>query len=444
MRRVLLLGTFLVWAPAAPAAPLAVSAQATPAIGQAPLEVTLAATGEAESFIWNLGDGTQAEGRVVRHVYTTGRFTATVTAGAGGETTQASVTITAFTLSLKAPRTGIYGRRLLMSGRLVPALARARVSLFSGEQVVAAATTNRSGRVRFRPRLGLAATYQARFGTIASNAVSPAVRPALDTALPRTRMIGQRLALRARVRPVGAGTITARVWRPGRAPLTYRLGKSGVVRMPSRPAGAYVVRVSVAPAPGFIGTGRMLRTTVHVPFLWLGSRGPSVRVLERRLAELAYAVRGIDGLYSYDTYDAVLAFQKVNGLARTGRVDPYVWKRLGSAHRPRPRYPRGSHIEVDKRRQVLFEVRSGRVVRVVHVSTGATGNTPVGRWRVYRKVVGWDWVLWYPMYFLRGFAIHGYPSVPVYPASHGCVRVPMWVAPRLFSRNSYGETIFVY
>jgi N-acetylmuramoyl-L-alanine amidase len=444
MRRVLLLGAFLVWAPAAHAAPPAVSAQATPVIGQAPLEVTLTATGEADSFSWNLGDGTQAEGRVVRHVYPTGRFTATVTATAGGETAQASVTVTALTLSLKAPRAGTYGRRLLLSGRLTPGLARARVSLFSGDQVVATASANRAGRIRFRPRLGLATTYQAKFGAIVSNVVTPAVRPALDTALPAARMIGQQLVLRARVRPAAAGTITARVWRPGRGPLTYRLGARGAVRLPSRPAGAYVVRVSVTPAAGFLATVRTLLATVHVPFLSLGSQGLSVRALERRLAELDYALRGIDGFYSSDTFDAVLAFQKVNGLARTGRVDPSVWRRLRSAHRPRPRYPRGSHIEVDKRRQVLFEVRGGRVVRVVHVSTGATGNTPVGRWHVYRKVVGWDWVLWYPMYFLRGFAIHGYPSVPVYPASHGCVRVPMWIAPRLFSRNSYGETIFVY
>ncbi len=53
--------------------------------------------------------------------------------------------------------------------------------------------------------------------------------------------------------------------------------------------------------------------------------------------------------------------------------------------------------------------RNGRVELVVHVSTGATGNTPIGHLHIYRKVVGWDWVLWYPMYFLRGFAIHGYP-----------------------------------
>jgi N-acetylmuramoyl-L-alanine amidase len=444
MRQVLLLGAVLVSAPAAHAVPPAISAQATPAIGQAPLEVTLTATGEADSFSWNLGDGSEAEGRVVRHVYATGRSTATVTATAGGETAQASVTITALTLTLKTPRAGTYARRLLMSSRLTPALPRARISLFAGEELVATASANSKGRVSFRPRLGLATTYQAKFGVVTSTAVAPAVRPALDTALPGGRMLGQPLVLRARVRPVGAGTITARVWRPGRGPLTYRIGGRGAARLPSTPAGAYVIRVSVAPTAGFVPAGRTLRTTVHVPYLMLGSRGPSVRALERRLTELAYSLRGIDGLYSYDTGDAMLAFQKVNGLARTGRVDPYVWRRLQSAHRPFPRYPRGSHIEVDKRRQVLFEVRAGRVIRVVHVSTGAAGNTPAGRWHVYRKVIGWDWVLWYPMYFLRGFAIHGYPSVPVYPASHGCVRVPMWIAPRLFARNSYGETIFVY
>jgi lipoprotein-anchoring transpeptidase ErfK/SrfK len=53
-------------------------------------------------------------------------------------------------------------------------------------------------------------------------------------------------------------------------------------------------------------------------------------------------------------------------------------------------------------------------------------------------------VLWYPMYFLRGFAIHGYPSVPAYPASHGCVRVPMWIAPVLYAGHAYGATITVY
>ena len=48
------------------------------------------------------------------------------------------------------------------------------------------------------------------------------------------------------------------------------------------------------------------------------------------------------------------------------------------------------------------------------------------------------------MYFVGGYAIHGNPSVPSFPASHGCVRVPMWAAPWLYSSNGIGETVDVY
>jgi hypothetical protein len=168
-----------------------------------------------------------------------------------------------------------------------------------------------------------------------------------------------------------------------------------------------------------------------------------VRALEGRLRELHYALPHVDGYYGLDTYQAVLTFQKVQRLPWTGRVDRRVWARLQRAHVPRARYG-GTHLEVSKRRQYLLVVRGGIVAAAVHVSTGATGNTPVGRWHVYRKTPGWDWVLWYPMYFFRGFAIHGYPSVPSYPASHGCVRVPMWIAPRIYAMNAWGTTVFVY
>ena len=89
-------------------------------------------------------------------------------------------------------------------------------------------------------------------------------------------------------------------------------------------------------------------------------------------------------------------------------------------------------------------MRNGKVVLTVQVSTGATGNTPLGLWHVYSRVAGWSWVLYYPAYFLRGFAIHGYPSVPPWPASHGCVRVPMWVATRVFSMHPHGFAIRIY
>lgn len=77
-------------------------------------------------------------------------------------------------------------------------------------------------------------------------------------------------------------------------------------------------------------------------------------------------------------------------------------------------------------------------------STGATGNTPLGEWRVYRKVAGFDWVLYYPSYFLRGFAVHGYPDVPLYPASHGCARIPMWIAQTVYDAIPDGSIVYIY
>ena len=93
---------------------------------------------------------------------------------------------------------------------------------------------------------------------------------------------------------------------------------------------------------------------------------------------------------------------------------------------------------------MLFIVRGGKVTLTVATSTGATGNTPLGTWHVYRKVGGFDWVLYYPSYFLRGFAVHGYPDVPPYPASHGCARIPMWIAQTVYAQIGYGSTVYVY
>jgi lipoprotein-anchoring transpeptidase ErfK/SrfK len=443
MRRLFLLAIILVWAPAAEAAP-SISIAPSGLIGQAPFGVTLTAVGAADSYSWDLGDGNRAEGPVVHHAYATGRYRATLTATLGGETARASVTVIAAKLVLSAPRTtGTYDRRLTLSGRIVPALAGAKIALRAGEQGVALVKSDRTGRFRFRPRLGHPATYRAAFGSILSNSVTPGVRPAVAVSLPRSRMVGQRLVVGLRLRPADSGSLRVRLWRGGRQLAPRSLRARGMLRLATRQATTYVLQVTAVSAGDFARAVTTVRTTVHVPYLAPGSRGPSVRLLERRLAELGFALRGADGLYAHDTYEAVLAFQKLHGLSWTGRVGPTLWARLQRAGRPRARY-RGTHLEISKGRQLLFDVRDGRVIRVVHVSTGATGNTPVGRWRIYRKVGGWDWVLWYPMYFLRGFAVHGYPSVPAYPASHGCVRVPMWIAPTLFATHPYGQTIYVY
>jgi hypothetical protein len=347
------------------------------------------------------------------------------------------VTVARRTVSLEAPRSAAFGGARVLAGTLRPTAPGARVQIYRGRTHVASARVRANGRYRVLVRLRSPGPYEARFGPARSAARTVALRPKLVAPLPAVSPAGSALSLRPKLVPAAAGTIRVRVLRGG------RLVRSKPGRLPTGQAGRLRVELSSVPRPGYAKVRRVLTTEVVLPALGPGARGQSVLALERRLAELRFALRGVDTVYGNDTYEAILAFQKVHGLPRTGRVEPWLWRRLARATVPRAART-GSYLEVDKTRQVLFEVRGGEVKRVVHVSTGATGNTPLGTWRVYRKVTGWDWVLWYPMYFLRGFAIHGYPSVPAYPASHGCVRIPMWIAPSLYGSHGHGTTVFVH
>lgn len=440
MRGAIVLLAGLAFAGAANAAPPAVSAVATPAYGVAPLSLTLSASGDPASYSWDLGDGTSAEGAVVTHVYATGRFLVTVTAtNAAGESAQAQVTVNAVrrTVTLESPRTADYAAPGTLAGSLRPAAPGGRVQIYRGSVYVASARVRANGRFRAVVRLRSPGPYHARYGAARSAARTIALRPSIVAPLLPAVPVGGALTLRARLVPARSGSLKIRVLLDG------RLVRSRTGPLPTGRAGTVRVELTSAPRPGYRAVHRIVTSQIVLPSLALGARGPSVLALERRLAELRYAIRGVDGAYGSDTFEAVLAFQKVNRLPRTGRVEPWLWPRLARASVPRAARG-GDYIEVDKTRQVLFDVKRGQVTRVVHVSTGATGNTPLGTWSVYRKVGGWDWVLWYPMYFKGGFAIHGYPSVPAYPASHGCVRVPMWLATRLFSAHGYGTKVFVH
>ena len=435
------------FATSAAAAPPVVVVTASATGGVAPFAVTLSASGDAASYSWDFGDGTQGEGASFRHVYPAGRFVAVVTATTeAGEVAQAQVEllVRTRTVALSAPRVADYDSAVTVGGVLRPEVAGGRVQIYRGRTYVTSARVDAAGRFRAVIRLRTPGPYHARYGAARSAERLVAVRPRLVTSLAPAASVGSRLTVAARLVPPTAGVLRVEIRRDGK--LVAGGSRRGTVRVgvPTGVADTVRVLVTSVPARGFASTRRALSTTVVLPSLGVGSHGPSVLALERRLSELRYALRGVDSTYATDTFEAVLAFQKVNGLARTGRVDAALWGRLATASVPRPRYPGGTRIEVDKTRQLLFDVERGQVKRVVHVSTGATGNTPLGTWRVYRKVTGFDWVLWYPMYFLRGFAIHGYPSVPAYPASHGCVRVPMWIAPVLFADHAYGATITVY
>jgi hypothetical protein len=180
--------------------------------------------------------------------------------------------------------------------------------------------------------------------------------------------------------------------------------------------------------------------------LGLRSHGLNVLLLERRLRQLHYYLPGANREYDLRTGDAVLAFHKVQGMERIKSVRRRTWRRLMQPRRPRPRMGKPAfHVEIDQTRQVLYVIRSGKIDEIVHTSTGAGGATRDGTFRVHRKIAGYSpGRLYYPSYFDGNRAVHGWPSVPTYPASHGCARVPNWTAIHLHNVMPYGTVVRVY
>jgi len=176
-----------------------------------------------------------------------------------------------------------------------------------------------------------------------------------------------------------------------------------------------------------------------------------VLALQRRLVALGFWLGTPDGRFEDATLHAVVAFQKAEGLSRDGVVGPLTEAALARATRPLPRSRAGRVIEIDLARQLLLVVSGGRVEWVMDTSTGAVaGTTPTGHFHVFRQVDGYDHsplgVLYRPKYFVGGVAVHGYPSVPASPASHGCVRVTNEVMDWFWSTGAMpiGIAVWVY
>jgi hypothetical protein len=185
------------------------------------------------------------------------------------------------------------------------------------------------------------------------------------------------------------------------------------------------------------------------PKLSKGSTGALVLLLQQRLNALSYACGEPDGKYSNRTRDAVYAFEKYARLKRTGYVDQGVWDALFAASAPVPVYQGGSgkRVEVDLTRQILMLIEDNKVVMTIHVSTGKHG-TPVNNWHIRTLSHGWRMctlgLIYSPCYFSPHDAIHGYPSVPTYPASHGCIRTPIWIQDKIVDQLVMGEVVHVF
>jgi lipoprotein-anchoring transpeptidase ErfK/SrfK len=219
---------------------------------------------------------------------------------------------------------------------------------------------------------------------------------------------------------------------------------------------------SVAAPAGVAAHAAAATTAASQPLLRLGSRGSAVTVLQRRLIALHYFDVGTaDGVFGQNTYHAVIAFQKVQGLTRDGVVGPATRAKLATPYVPAPRYRLATaSLEVNLARQVIYYVRNGTIQRIIDASTGsgawyysqgrwARAITPTGRFHIYwRYSGGWQpgplGSMYRPNYFYGGYAVHGMTSVPAYPASHGCVRMTVPTMDRMWSSLWVGMPVAIY
>lgn len=193
-----------------------------------------------------------------------------------------------------------------------------------------------------------------------------------------------------------------------------------------------------------------------VEVLSAGASGASVERLQSDLAEAPFDPGPADGVFGDMTVEAVYALQKLTGLAVDGDVDGvdrHLLDRLLDGEAEGRAAASTTHdrrwVDVDLSRQVMAVYEPGRPdvpILASHISSGngerwcnesgvcGVAATPTGSFTITRRIAGWRessldiGALYNPLYFRGGIALHGARSVPLYPASHGCVRVPMHIA----------------
>ncbi|HEX7298349.1 MAG TPA: L,D-transpeptidase family protein [Solirubrobacteraceae bacterium] len=274
----------------------------------------------------------------------------------------------------------------------------------------------------------------------------------------RSTLVGQPWRVRVVMQPwVEGQTVSVRFFRHGRRLSEVQVplqpsptGKSGMALVPftsNLPATIEVRATHYATPTAGALVAKPVRVDVAALHAEPGARGPAVRLLQARLAALGYVV-GRRGLFDQRTARAVLAFRKVTGMARTTNASAEVFRALahgkGAFHVRHPEH--GKHVEANLTRQVIALIRGGKVERIYPVSSGKPSTpTVIGSFRVYSKSPGYNAKgMYFSSYFIRGFAVHGYAQVPIFAASHGCLRVPIPDAVPIYDWLKIGDIVDVY
>jgi L,D-transpeptidase catalytic domain len=177
------------------------------------------------------------------------------------------------------------------------------------------------------------------------------------------------------------------------------------------------------------------------------SKGSVAKLFNRSLQAQGFHTGTRGPRITGGTHLAIKAFRKVNGMRWSEAYRPSIFRTLLRGEGAfKPRFDDGHHVEVDISKQVMALVEGDRPVHTFHVSTG-TGGTPtvLGNYRFYLKQPGYNSKrMYYSVYFIGGYATHGYSSVPNGRASHGCVRNPIRFSRFIYNWIDLGDSMHTY
>ena len=186
---------------------------------------------------------------------------------------------------------------------------------------------------------------------------------------------------------------------------------------------------------------------VSFPALHEGECGDVVVGFKKAMRKMGY-IANSGRCFGGKTARGVLAYRKVNGMARSFRAGKGLVKSAflgrGAYHVQHP--GAGQHLEAPLSKQVLVFAKGDEPVAVYPISSGKSSTpTITGHFQFIRQEPGYNsHGMYYSFYFYGGYAVHGYESVPDYPASHGCIRTFIADQPEIYNRINFGESIFVF
>jgi peptidoglycan hydrolase-like protein with peptidoglycan-binding domain len=212
--------------------------------------------------------------------------------------------------------------------------------------------------------------------------------------------------------------------------------------------------------------------------------GDDVAQVQQRLTDLGFWPGPIDGYFGDETRRSVWAYEKlVLGVPfdePSGLVTPEMWDAMQDPFVIQPRRPdagTANHTEIYLPEQVIAVFQGDVPVMISHMSSGdgeewceevtispgewnnpsdeplvrgecGKSVTPGGVFNYTRQVDGLRngslGGMYDPVYFNYGIAVHGALNVPLRPASHGCIRIPLSLSPTFQDLVSIGDRVYVF